>query len=367
MEKKSFLSRLATELEPYIPGEQPIDKHFVKLNTNENPYPPSDWVLASIRREADKLRLYPDPESMELRDVIANYWNNRIPLDLPNLGSENIFVGNGSDEVLGFAFPAFFTGKEVVSADITYSFYPVYAKLFQCDYREIPLSEDFAMPVDAFIGIGKEKEPPAGILITNPNAPTGRGLGREAIEKIVAANPETLVLVDEAYIDFGGESAVELVGKYDNVLVVQTLSKSRSLAGLRVGFAIGHPALIDGLNRVKNSFNSYTVDRLAMAGAVAAICDDYHFQKRKHQIMDTRERVTEALQEMDFHVVESEANFIFVSHKTRKAKELFEKLREKKVLVRYFDKPRIDNYLRITIGTDGEMDILLHCFEELLS
>ncbi|QSX07627.1 histidinol-phosphate transaminase [Alkalibacter rhizosphaerae] len=364
---RNMLSRLAQELEPYVPGEQPVDKVYVKLNTNENPYPPSDRVLAAIHGAVDRLRLYPDPENTELKEVLATYWNSRLSYGSPKLETENFFVGNGSDEVLGFAFPAFFTDREVAFADITYSFYPVYAKLFHCTYREIPLDEDFQIPVEEFVKLAKEETPPAGILLANPNAPTGRGLSKEDVEKIIRANEESVVLVDEAYIDFGGESVVDLVREYDNLLVVQTLSKSRSLAGLRVGYAVGSETLIDGLNRVKNSFNSYTVDRLAMAGAVAAICDESHFQRTRHLIMETRSRVTEKLEEMGFNVVESEANFIFVTHKSHPAKDLFQGLREKGVLVRYFNKPRIDNYLRITIGTDGEMDILLHALEELLA
>lgn len=364
---KNLLSQLAKELKPYVPGEQPKDKHYVKLNTNENPYPPSNGVIAAIHGEVERLRLYPDPETTELKEVIADYLNERFPIGARSIGPENVFVGNGSDEVLGFAFPAFFTGREVVFPDVTYSFYPVYAKLFHCTYREIPVKEDFAIQVEDYVNLMDENGSPAGILIANPNAPTGRGLSKVEMERIIATNPETVVLVDEAYIDFGGESVMDLVGKYDNLLVVQTLSKSRSLAGLRVGYAVGDPALIDGLNRVKNSFNSYTVDRLAMAGAVKAICDEAYFQKTRHRIMETRQRVTESLEAMDFHVVPSQANFLFVTHQTQDAKTLFQGLRERGVLVRYFDKPRIHNHLRITVGTDGEMDILIHALEDLLT
>lgn len=363
---KNYLSPLAQDLKPYVPGEQPRDKQYVKLNTNENPYPPSDLVIRAIHQAVERLRLYPDPENVELKEAIAVYWNRHMPRSNTKLTRDNVFVGNGSDEVLGFAFPAFFTDRKVVFPDITYSFYPVYAKLFHCAYEEIPVEEDFAIPVQSFKDLSRE-EPPAGILLANPNAPTGRGLSKEEIRGIVAANPETLVLVDEAYIDFGGESVVELVGEYENLLVVQTLSKSRSLAGLRVGYAIGHEALIEGLSRVKNSFNSYTVDRLAMEGAVAAIFDETHFQKIRHKIMETRERVVQTLEAMGFHVVESQANFVFVTHATHRAEDLFQGLRDRGVLVRYFKKPRIDNYLRITIGSDGEMDILIHSLEELLA
>lgn len=364
---KNFLSPLARQLKPYVPGEQPTDKKYVKLNTNENPYPPSEKVLTAIHEAVDRLRLYPDPETMALKHCIADYWNQRLPKGATAFTHANVFVGNGSDEVLGFAFPAFFTGRDVVFADITYSFYPVYAGLFQSTYRQIPVDDAFALPVEAFAALSKDGPPPAGILLANPNAPTGRGMSKSDVEKIVSANPDTVVLVDEAYIDFGGETAIDLVCRYDNVLVVQTLSKSRSLAGLRVGYAIGHEDLIEGLSRVKNSFNSYTVDRLALEGAIAAMKDEAYFQQTRRQIMDTRERVIVDLQALGFEVVESTANFIFVTHRTHQAEALFQGLRSRGVLVRYFKKPRIDNYLRITIGTDEEMAVLLERLKELLS
>lgn len=365
---KNFLSQLALGLEPYIPGEQPKDKKYVKLNTNENPYPPSERVMEAISGvSAHQLRLYPDPESTDLRVVIADYFNSKMDCEVATLTATNVFMGNGSDEVLAFVFPAFFTGKYIVFPNITYSFYPVYANLFQTEYREISLMEDFSVRVEDYLDLaGKGDLGADGVLIPNPNAPTGKAMTRAEIEQIVASNPDLVVVVDEAYIDFGGESAVELVPKYDNLLVVHTLSKSRSLAGLRVGFAIGSDLLIDGLNRVKNSFNSYTMDRLAMAGAKAAIQDDDYFNETRQKIMATRERVTARLREMGFEVVPSAANFIFISHGVVSAAELFSGLREMGVLVRYFKKPLIDDYLRVSIGTDEEMDVFLNALASLI-
>ncbi|MDK9710653.1 histidinol-phosphate transaminase [Acidaminobacter sp.] len=365
---KNFLSQLALGLEPYIPGEQPKDKKYVKLNTNENPYPPSEKVEAAIHSvPMDQLRLYPDPESTDLRVTIADYLNGLMDCESAILTATNVFMGNGSDEVLAFVFPAFFTGRYIVFPNITYSFYPVYANLFQTEYREIPLLEDFSVRVEDYLELASKGDLGAdGILIPNPNAPTGRALTKAEIEQIVASNPDIVVVVDEAYIDFGGESAVDLVPKYDNLLVVHTLSKSRSLAGLRVGFAIGSDQLIDGLNRVKNSFNSYTMDRIAMAGAKAAILDHDYFNENRNRIISTRERVVARLETMGFEVVPSKANFIFISHETKAAAELFSRLREMGILVRYFKKPLIDDHLRVSIGTDEEMDQFLKALESLI-
>ncbi|MGI6730401.1 MAG: histidinol-phosphate transaminase [Anaerovoracaceae bacterium] len=371
-----YFTALAQGLEPYVPGEQPKDKKYIKLNTNENPYPASEKVKNEIRSAMDDLRLYPDPEAMDLRRTIAAYYNEKIlniktgkALNIVDgerpktLTEKNVFVGNGSDEVLAFAFPAFFTGKKIAYPDITYSFYPVYANLFQAEITEIPLKEDFSIEITDYLALDKNY---SGILIPNPNAPTGRCLPLSEIEKMLRANPDKVILMDEAYIDFGGETAVSLVGRYENLLVVQTFSKSRSLAGLRVGFAIGSEALIEGLNRIKNSFNSYTIDRLAMAGAKAAIEDDTYFEENKNKIIRTRERVAENLKEMKFSVIPSRANFLFITHKEIKAEEIFLKLREKGVLVRYFNKPLINNYLRVSIGTDEEMDVFLNVLSQIL-
>lgn len=360
---KNYLSQLARSLDPYVPGEQPRDKQYIKLNTNENPYPPSEKVAEAISGEIGKLRLYPDPEATGLREVLARYYS---------LETDQIFVGNGSDEVLAFAYPAFFSGGYVLFPDITYSFYPVYAGLFNTDYKEIPLRENFVIDPSDFLPKGEisegetaEAEKPAGILIPNPNAPTGRLLSLSELEGIIAGNPETVVLVDEAYVDFGGDSAACLVNKYDNLLVVMTLSKSRSLAGLRVGFALGNKVLIAALNTVKNSFNSYTLDRLAQVGAMAAMADEAYFQETRNKILATRARVADRLTKMGFQVIPSAANFIFVSHGQKAAEDLFNGLRSRGILVRYFKKPLIADFLRITIGTDEEMDAFLKVIGEL--
>lgn len=355
---KNYLSELARTLDPYTPGEQPRDKKYIKLNTNENPYPPSKKVAEAIAEEIKNLRLYPDPETTALRETLAQYYG---------LDADQFFVGNGSDEVLAFAFPAFFSGGTVLFPDITYSFYPVFAGLFGTSCHEVPLKKGFVLdPLDYFPeNRSRDVEKPAGILIPNPNAPTGRYLGLDALEKIISANPGSVVLVDEAYVDFGGKSAAGLIKKYANLLVVMTLSKSRSLAGLRVGFAIGNNLLIEGLNSVKNSFNSYTVDRLAMAGAIAAIKDEAYFQETRHKIMHTREFVAKKLEVMGFQVISSAANFLFVKHRSKGAEDLFFALRDRGILVRYFKKPLIDEFLRITIGTEVEMETFLAVIGEL--
>lgn len=369
---KSFLTPLALGLTPYTPGEQPKDRTYVKLNTNENPYPPSRSVVTAIQEAMDGLRLYPDPESTSLCDGIVEALHRN---GHAGIGREHLFVGNGSDEVLAFAFPAFFTGKRVVFPNITYSFYPVYAQLFQTDFTLIPLDAAFQIKVEDYCNLESGFAPGAGaagsdqiagILIANPNAPTGCCLTLEEIRRILIANPNRLVLIDEAYVDFGGESAASMVLEFDNLLVVQTLSKSRSLAGLRAGFAIGHPALIDGLNRIKNSFNSYPMDRLAQAGARAAMLDQEYFDETRTKVIRTRERVVARLEELGFSVLPSKANFLFISHGEKPAAALFSGLREKGVLVRYFAKPLIDNHLRVSIGTDEEMDVFLGALEELL-
>jgi len=365
-----FLSDLASGITPYVPGEQPADRQYIKLNTNENPYGPAPGVQKAIEAEISNLRLYPDPECSSLRRCIAEKYG---------VSTENVFVGNGSDEVLAFAFPAFFTGGAVLFPNITYSFYPVYADLFQTRYVEIPLRRDFSIDIRDYETDGTGLATPEvtagedgrtggkirGILIPNPNAPTGVCLGLDQIEKLAAGHSDKVVLIDEAYIDFGGESAAALTRRYENLLVVMTLSKSRSLAGLRVGFAIGSKVLIDGLNTVKNSFNSYTIDRLAMAGAEAAIRDEAYFRKTADMIVSTRERVADSLIKLGFDVVPSKANFLFISHPSIKAAELFKALRERGILVRYFNKPLIDDRLRVTIGTDGEMDVFLEAAGEL--
>jgi histidinol-phosphate aminotransferase len=342
-----YWSSTVKNIKPYTPGEQPKDRRYIKLNTNENPYPPSPNVIEAIKNAADDtLRLYPDPTCEELRITIA---------ESCGLKKENVFIGNGSDELLAFCFPAFFepAGKPILFADVTYSFYPVYAAFFHINYRLIPADEEFNIPVEGYC------EANGGIIIANPNAPSGRGVPEETIKTILRRNEGSVVIIDEAYIDFGGRSAGGLVNDYPNLLVVKTLSKSHSLAGLRVGYALGSEELIEGMIRVKDSFNSYTVDRLALAGAREAIRDDAYFQETRSKIMKSRERVTARLLEMDFKVIPSQANFIFISSKGCPARVLFQRLREKGILVRYFDKPKIDNFIRVTVGTDAEMDSFL--------
>jgi len=348
-----FWSSTVKNIQPYVPGEQPKDRKYIKLNTNENPYPPSSKTIEAIRLAAgDALRLYPDPSCDELRDTIAAHFN---------LKRENVFIGNGSDELLAFAFPAFFepAGKPVLFADVTYSFYPVYADFFKTPYRLIEVDEKLDVPVEGYF------QENGGILIANPNAPTGKGLDISIIEKILQGNAKSVVILDEAYIDFGGQSAVGLIAQYPNLLIIRTLSKSYSLAGLRVGFAMGSEELIEGLARVKDSINSYTVDRLAQVGAREAMKDDAYFQETRSRIIQTRERVSGRLTETGFNVLPSQANFIFVGHSRCPGRTLFRELRERGILVRYFDKPKIDNYLRVTIGTDEEMDRFLEVITDI--
>lgn len=349
---KAFWSNRIQGITPYTPGEQPKNRTFVKLNTNENPYPPSPKAVEAIRAEAgERLRLYPDPEGAELIQALARR---------TGLNERQIFVGNGSDEVLAFAFQAFFdVGSTIVFPDITYSFYPVYANLFGIHCRTIPLNGDFTLPVQPFLGDND------GVVIANPNAPTGIELSQERICRILEGNPDKVVIVDEAYVDFGGTSALPLIDRYPNLLVVQTASKSRALAGLRVGFAFGSANLIAGLNCVKNSINSYTLDRLAIVGAAASVADEDYFQTQRRRVMETRERTATRLEELGFTVLPSKTNFIFVSHPSVPAQALFAGLRERGILVRYFAQPRIDNFLRITIGTDGDMDCLVEALAEL--
>lgn len=349
---KRFWSDRIRGLTPYTPGEQPKNRSFIKLNTNENPYPPSPMAVKAIQETAgESLRLYPDPEAGELVEALAERYG---------LSKEEIFVGNGSDEVLAFAFEAFFSsGSTIVYPDITYSFYPVYAGLFGINSRTIPLKEDFTVDTEAFLG-GND-----GVILANPNAPTGIELDQEQIVSILKANPDVVVIVDEAYVDFGGRSALSLIREYPNLLVIQTTSKSRALAGLRVGFAFGHPHLIAGLNCVKNSFNSYTMDRLAIRGAAAAVRDEDYFKARCGQVVATREWTIAQLRDSGFTVLPSKANFVFASHPTVSAQTLFAGLREEGILVRYFNAPRIDRFLRISIGTDEDMRALVSVLKKL--
>lgn len=348
-----YWSEITKKIMPYTPGEQPKDKKYVKLNTNECPYPPSPKVIDAIKTAANEnLRLYPDPNCDDLRDTIAEYYG---------LEKNQVFVGNGSDEVLAFSFMAFFNpGGPILFPDITYSFYPVYAGLFNIDFEVVYLDEEFNVPIDKFYKNN------GGIVISNPNAPTAKFMSVESTKHILNRNLESVVIIDEAYVDFGGESAISLINEYPNLLVIQTLSKSRSLAGLRVGFALGQKELIDGLDRIKNSFNSYTLDRLALIGAIEAIKDEEYFEETRLKIIETREKVSAKLIEMGFRVTDSKANFVFISHTIVHASILFKELREKGILVRYFNKPRIDNYLRVSIGTDEEMNCFLKAVNEII-
>ncbi len=349
-----FWSPLVSQLKPYVPGEQPKMDRLVKLNTNENPYGPSPRVLEAIRAQLDdRLRLYPDPESDKLRLVIAKYYD---------VAPEQVFVGNGSDEVLAHVFQGLLKQDQpILFPDITYSFYPVYCGLYGVESRVVPLTEDFALAPEDYL------VPNGGIIFPNPNAPTGRALTRVEVERIVAGNPDSVVVVDEAYVDFGAESAVTLVDRYPNLLVCQTLSKARSLAGLRVGLAIGHADLIEGLTRVKNSFNSYPMDRLAQAGAIAAFEDEAWFNETRHKVMAERERVSADLASLDFEVLPSSANFVFARHRQLAGSEVAARLREQGIIVRHFDRPRIADFLRITIGTAAQNDELLHALRSMMA
>jgi histidinol-phosphate aminotransferase len=335
-----FWSPVVHGLTPYVPGEQPKLDGIVKLNTNENPYAPSPRVLAAIAAATDRLRLYPDPRASSLCEAIAVRCN---------VAPEQVFVGNGSDEVLAHIFQALLQhDAPLLFPDITYSFYPVYCSLYGIRYREVPL--DAAMRVQ----IADFRQPCSAILLPNPNAPTGIGLPREAIAALLAKHPDQLVVVDEAYVDFGAESAVSLIARHDNLLIVQTLSKSRALAGLRAGFAIGQRPLIEALERVQGSFNSYPLDCLAIAGAVAAIEDDAWFQETRQRIMANRESLVHGLTGLGFEVLPSVANFVFARHPGRAGAQLAAQLRERGVLVRHFEKPRIEDFLRITVGTEDQ-------------
>lgn len=348
-EQMRFWSPSIRELEPYIPGEQPKIQNLLKLNTNENPYPPSPKVVDAVKgvleNTADVLRLYPDPDASELKRAIAQQ---------QNVDMSNVFVGNGSDEVLAHIFKAFFVQDlPLLYADITYSFYPVYSQFFGVKTKVLPLNEDFEIEVDDY------KQANGGIIITNPNAPTSIALGISAIEQLLQSNPNSVIVIDEAYVDFGAESAIQLTKKYDNLVVCQTTSKSRSLAGLRVGFAIAQPHLITALEAVKNSFNSYPIDRFAIAAAVASFEDQAYFETQCQRVIDSRENLVNDLVELGFKVLPSKANFIFATLVEKNAGELAAELREHGIIVRYFNKPRINQYLRITVGTDEQNQRLI--------
>ncbi|OTT69195.1 histidinol-phosphate transaminase [Acinetobacter baumannii] len=339
-----FWSPEVRELEPYVPGEQPKIQNLLKLNTNENPYPPSPKVVEAVQavlhEQADALRLYPDPDATALKQAIAKQ---------QDIDVSQVFVGNGSDEVLAHIFKAFFLQDEpILYPDITYSFYPVYSQFFGTKTKEIPLNENFEIDVRDYT------QPNGGVIITNPNAPTSIALSLAEIEQVLQANPDRVIVIDEAYVDFGAESAVSLINRYENLVVCQTTSKSRSLAGLRVGFAIAQSHLIAALEAVKNSFNSYPIDRFAIAAAVASFEDQAYFEEQCQKVITSREKLVRDLTELGFNVLPSKANFIFATHSQHDAGQLAQKLREQGIIVRYFNKPRINQFLRITVGTDEQ-------------
>jgi len=346
-----FWSEATKTLQPYVPGEQPKMGNIIKLNTNENPYPPSPKVLEALDHfPKQKLRLYPDPEGTVLKQALSTHFE--LPLD-------HVFVGNGSDEVLAHAFMAFFRhNKPLLMPSMTYSFYDVYCNLYNITPEHIALTDDFRVDLQQY------HQDNGGIIFANPNAPTGVAIDLSDIKALLERNTETVVLVDEAYVDFGAESATGLIRQYPNLLVVQTLSKSRSLAGMRVGYALGSPELIAGLERVKNSFNSYPLDMLALASATAAIEDTDYFNETVQQIMNDRDWTVNQLINLNFEVLPSSTNFVFAKHETASGAELMAYLRSKNILVRHFTKPGIENHLRITIGTRDEMQSLITALQD---
>jgi len=352
-----FWNTRTKNLFPYVPGEQPKDRQFIKLNTNENPYPPSPKVIEAVQKAAnERLRLYPDPQCGELREAIAARYGVK---------PEQVFAGNGSDEILAFAFGAFFASGEkaaqILFPDITYSFYPVYAGLWDIPYRTVPLSEDFT------INAADYKTTSGGLVLPNPNAPTGVALALDDILTLAEylEKQEKVFIVDEAYAAFGAQTAVPHINKHPNLLTVHTLSKSASLAGLRVGFAIGDEQLIEGLCRIRDSFNSYTLDRLALAGGAAAVSDSAYYDAINRRVIATRERTEIALRGLGFYVLPSAANFLLVKPPHIGGARLFAALREKGILVRHFNKERIADFVRISIGTDEDMDALLAACGEI--
>lgn len=341
------------DIEPYVPGEQSKEENIVKINANENPYPPSPAVIEAIKSfDSSRLRFYPDANASEFKNAMAEYFN---------VEAENIFIGNGSDDVIALCFQAFFNSdKPIVYPDITYSFYPVWCRLFNISYKTYPLKNDFRINVEDY------REENGGVVIPNPNAPTSLGEGRDFIEKLMEYNKDCIVIIDEAYVDFGGYSSVELTKKYENLIVTGTFSKSRSLAGMRIGYAIGNKDLIAVLEAVKNSYNSYTVNSISMAAGTAALKDTDYFSKTVSKVIATREKVSEELKKLGFTVLDSQTNFLFATHNNKNMKNYFEWLKTQKVFIRYFNLPKIDNYVRITIGTDDEMDIFLEKTKEYM-
>ena len=353
MKKMKNWEKNVRKVVPYIPGEQPKAEKMIKLNTNENPYPPSPMAKAALKQmDLDCMRLYPDPTAHVLTDAIAEFYH---------LKEEQIFVGIGSDDVLAMIFLTFFNShKPVLFPDITYSFYDVWAEMLRVPYETVPLNEEFQIRKEDYF---REN---GGVIFPNPNAPTGLELPLSEVEEIVKANQDVIVVVDEAYVDFGAASALPLIEKYDNLLVVQTFSKSRGMAGMRIGYAMGNPLLIKYLNDVKYSFNSYTMDQTTLVMGAASMKDRAYFEETVNKVVETREWTKGELRKLGFSFGDSKANFIFASHENCPAKELFEALRKENIFVRYFEKPRIDNYLRITIGTQQEMETFVAFLKDYL-
>ena len=349
---KPFLDKLR-KIDPYVPGEQPKTASIIKLNANENPYPPAPGVAEVLRTfDTAKLAVYPDANAKALKTAIAERFGLR---------PAQVFLGNGSDDVLALAFQSFFcSDKPILYPDITYSFYPVWCDLFRIPYETMPLDENFCVNVRDY------DKPNGGIVLPNPNAPTGRGVSLDFLEDLLQHNQDCVVIIDEAYVDFGAQSAVPLLDKYENLLIVQTTSKSRSLAGMRIGYALGSETLISTLEAVKNSYNSYTMDAVALAVGEASIRDEAYFQDTCRKVAATRDRSADELRALGFTVLPSLTNFLFVTHPEKKAPDIFAALREKGIFIRYFKLPRIDNYLRITVGTDEQMDKLLAALKEIL-
>jgi histidinol-phosphate aminotransferase len=339
---------------PYVPGEQPKGMDLVKLNTNENPYPPAPGVKQALKEmDYDPFRKYPDPTASDLVSALSQYYH---------VGEDEVFVGVGSDDVIAMAFLTFFNSElPILFPDVSYSFYKVWADLFQIPYQTPVLQEDFSIRKEDYYKAN------GGIIFPNPNAPTGLLMPLKEIEELIAHNQDSVVIIDEAYIDFGGKSAMELTKKYENLLVVQTFSKSRSLAGIRIGYAIGHPDLIRAINDVKYSYNSYTMNMPSLILGVEAVKDDKYFKECLDKIIKTREEAKASLSKLGFVFPDSMTNFIFASHKERRAEDIYKALRENRIFVRYFNLPRLDNYLRITIGTDEEMKQLFEFLEVFLS
>lgn len=348
---KPFLAKLR-RIDPYVPGEQPQSENIIKLNANENPYPPAPGAQQALRDfDASRLALYPDANGKALKAALADRFG---------LKPSQVFLGNGSDDVLALAFQSFFcSGEPILYPDITYSFYPVWCDLFRIPYETVPLDENFCVNVRDY------DKPNGGVVLPNPNAPTGRGVSLDLLEDLLQHNTDCVVIIDEAYVDFGAQSAVPLLEKYENLLIVQTMSKSRSLAGLRIGYALGSETLIATLEAVKNSYNSYTMDAVALAAGEAAVADEAYFQDTCRKVIATRERAADALRALGFTVSPSLTNFLFVTHSKKEAPVIFEYLRQKNIFIRYFKLPRIDNYLRITVGTDEQMDRLIDALRDM--